>query len=62
MEIQLSRDTDYHSQVNNKVIPMEACNTTSAIMWLKTARIEFWHPKILQPEDYLTHILDGAAF
>ncbi len=59
LKINLSIDSEYHSQINNKFIPYEACNTTAAIMWLKTAGVDFWHPKIMQPEDYLTAILNG---
>jgi hypothetical protein len=58
-KINLSIDDDYHSQVNNKWIPLEACNSTAAIMWLKAGRVDFWHPKMMQPEDYLTAILNG---
>ena len=58
-QINLSRSSDYHDQKNNEMIPFEACNTTSGIMWLKAGRIDFWYPKIMQEEDYLTSILNG---
>ncbi len=58
-KINLSIDDDYHQQINNKFIPFEACNTTAAIMWLKAGGVDFWYPKMMQPEDYLTAILNG---
>lgn len=58
-KINLSKDDDYHQQINNRFIPLEACNTTAAIMWLKAGGVQFWYPKMMQPEDYLTAILNG---
>lgn len=49
---------DYHTQLNNKKVPKRSCNTTSAIMFLKGNDIPFAYPKDMQPEDYLTDLLD----
>lgn len=58
MTVNLSKDNDYHSQINNKRYPMSTCNTTSAIMALKANGISFKYPEEMQPEDYLTMILE----
>lgn len=55
--INVSRDENYHSQVNNLEIPLASCNTTSMIMALEDLGIEFYHPDWMQPEDYLTILL-----
>lgn len=55
--VNLSRDNDYHTQRNNRFIPMTSCNTTSAIMALKASRIRFDSPRGVQPEDHLTKLL-----
>ena len=56
-EINLRRDFDYHTQINNRLIPMASCNTTAAIMALKAADINFNCPEGMQPEDALTQRL-----
>jgi hypothetical protein len=58
MEYNFSKDSEYHTQINNKIMPAETCNTTSMIMALKQAG----HKSIFaldgeQPEDYLTNFL-----
>jgi hypothetical protein len=53
----ISKDDDYHTQRNNKIIPLSACNVTSAIMMLKASGIDFDYPKDKQPEDYLMEML-----
>ena len=53
----LSEDSEYHSQRNNKFFPFSTCNTTSAIMALKSSQIPFGYASDMQPEDYLTSIL-----
>lgn len=58
-KINLSQNDDYYSQINNKFIPLESCNSTAAIMWLKAGKVDFWYPKMMQPEDYLTAQLNG---
>ena len=56
-EINLSCDSDYCTQINNKLIPFEACNTTSAIMVLDAAKIAYPKTGGEQPEDSLTKLL-----
>jgi len=50
-----SKGIPYHSQVNNKVIPHDACNTTSIIMGAKQGghSCDFGDE---QPEDVLTKL------
>lgn len=55
----ISKDDDYHSQRNNNFVPIDSCQTTSAIMALKASGIDFDYPKDMQPEDYLTSITDS---
>ena len=59
MIINLSKDSDYHTQRNNKFYPHSSCNTTSAIMMLKAAGTYFDFPAGMQEEDYLTNILES---
>jgi hypothetical protein len=58
MVYNFSRDSEYHTQINNKVISAETCNTTSMIMAHRQAE----HKPIFamdgeQPEDCLTSFL-----
>lgn len=58
MVYNFSKDSEYHTQINNKVIPKASCNTTSIIMALKQAG----HKPIFamdggQPEDRFTKFL-----
>lgn len=55
--VNLSRDSEYHTQRNNQLIPLTSCNTTSAIMALKASRIPFPCPDGAQPEDHLSELL-----
>jgi hypothetical protein len=57
-EINVSAKLPYHTQVNNKLFPLSACNTTSAIMWMLDCGIKFEFPASMQPEDYLTQITE----
>ena len=71
LEINLSVDDDYFSQVNNKFFPLSACMATSFIMALKAEKIPvieagsplvmnwpiFIYPAGLQPEDFLMALL-----
>lgn len=57
--VNVSADSDYHVQTNNKFIPFHACNTTSFVMWLKAGKVLFWSPPIMQEEDYFTAIMNG---
>jgi hypothetical protein len=56
-EINLSKDSDYCTQINNRLIPYESCNTTAAIMALDAARIDYPRRDGIQPEDDLTALL-----
>ncbi|MBI9103753.1 MAG: hypothetical protein JEY99_15160 [Spirochaetales bacterium] len=51
-----SEDSEYHTQLNNKYIPLQSCNSTSMIMALKQAGYNFDHI-IDQPEDLLTTLI-----
>ena len=55
--INVSKDEDYHSQVNNKEVSLSACNTTSMIMALKDLGIPFYRIEGFQDEDLLTALL-----
>jgi hypothetical protein len=52
-----SKKCDYHTQINNKVVPHASCNTTSMVMALKQAGVPLPFPQDEQPEDYLTSFL-----
>lgn len=56
-EINLSRDSDYCTQINNKKLPYESCNTTAAIMALDASGITYPRRDGVQPEDDLTELL-----
>ncbi len=56
--INISRDDDYHSQLNNKKHPLSTCNTTSMVNALKASGIKFACPLGLQPEDHLSALLE----
>lgn len=58
-EYNFSKRGDYHTQINNKKVPLRSCNTTSAIMALKQAGISYSVPEGIQDEDYLTSILES---
>jgi hypothetical protein len=51
--INRSKDSEFHTQRNNKKYPMEACNVTSYVMAGKQAGILFDTPDGVQPEDWL---------
>ena len=57
--VNLSRDDEYSRQTGNRLIPLDACNVTCGIMWLRDGKVSFWYPKSMKPEDYLTAILLG---
>ncbi|HAK46099.1 MAG TPA: hypothetical protein DCO79_09325 [Spirochaeta sp.] len=58
MVFNYSKDSEYHTQINNKIIPASTCNTTSMIMALKQAGHKpIFAPKGVQPEDYFTNFL-----
>lgn len=54
-----SKDSEYHSQRNNELIPHGSCNTTSMVMALLQAGWKLPCPGGIQPEDYLTEFLRG---
>ena len=49
----------YHTQRNNERDPAETCQVTAAVMALRATGIPFASPAEMQPEDYLSVILDG---
>ena len=55
--INISSDSDFHTQINNKKIPYRSCGSTSSIMALKNTRIPIDTPLDEQEEDYLTGLL-----
>ena len=58
MVFNYSKDNAYHTQINNRRLPLSTCNTTSMIMALKQAGVRPPGPlKGVQPEDYLTDFL-----
>ena len=59
MVVNYSKDIDYHTQRNNRLIPHSSCNSTSMIMALKQAGVSFPSPPGIQPEDYLTKYLNS---
>ena len=62
-KVNLSEGIAYHSQKNNEFIPFASCGPTSAIMSLKAAKIPFYAPVVMQPEDYLTaNLTDKEAW
>lgn len=62
-EINVSDGIPYHSQRNNKIVPLQACNVTSMIMALKQAGVELPDTGYQQPEDALMEVLrSGAAY
>lgn len=60
--INYSKDSEYHTQVNNKVFPHSTCNTTSMIMALKQAGYECDFSNTEQPEDVLTKLLQTEKY
>jgi hypothetical protein len=74
MVFNYSKDSDYHTQLNNRRLPLSTCNTTSMIMALKQAGVEPPGPlkgdktiylleggEDVQPEDYFTDFLRSPA-
>jgi len=59
MIINLSRDSQYHTQRDNIFHPHGTCNTTASINALLASDISFEYPANMQPEDYLTQILES---
>lgn len=59
MIINLSQESPYHTQRDNKFYPHGTCNTTASINALLASGISFDYPANVQPEDYLTLILES---
>ncbi|MEJ5361132.1 MAG: hypothetical protein WHV26_03630 [Spirochaetota bacterium] len=59
MIINLSQNSQYHTQRDNKFYPHGTCNTTASINALLASGISFNYPDNVQPEDYLTLILES---
>lgn len=59
MQINLSEHIPYYTQRNNKFYPNGTCNTTAMIQALDASGISYNYPKDMQPEDYLTQLLDS---
>lgn len=57
--INISNDSEYHTQRNNRLNPSGTCNTTASINALRSSNIAFSWPKGVQPEDHLTATLDS---
>ncbi len=58
-QVNLSKDFDYHTQINNRIIPFQSCGPTSAIMALLARGISFEYDaeKYPDPADALTMLL-----
>ena len=56
--INISKDPDYHTQIDNKYVPLTSCNTTSFGMALVNSGIKVPNiPEGMQLEDYFTKFL-----
>lgn len=60
--INRSRDSDYHTQRNNRRYPHAACNVTAYVMAAKQAGIQIAHPEDVQPEDFFMQYLRTEDF
>lgn len=58
MVVNISKNSEYHTQRNNIFHPQGSCNTTASINALRASNIDFDCPEGMQAEDYLTQILD----
>lgn len=63
-KINLSKDIDYHTQRNNKLVPLEACNMTSLIMTLKANNLPIYFEEkykvgLSQEEDFATRMMQS---
>lgn len=59
MIINLSKNIPYYTQRNNRFYPHGTCNTTAMVQALEASGLHFEYPQDMQPEDYLTQILDS---
>ena len=60
MKVNYSKNSDYHTQRNNKNIPGDTCNVTAAVMAIKQAGWTVPERKGIQPEDALWDVLRTA--
>ena len=58
MIIDLSRDSDYRTQLNNKLVPLSSCNTTAMCMALEASGVPLPERPGVQPEDDLTAVTE----
>ena len=59
MELIIGRSIPYRPQWDNTLYPASTCNTTSMVHALEVSGIPFTYPEDMQPEDYLTNILES---
>jgi len=57
MEINYSKDIEYHTQINNKKLPLTSCNSNSMIMALEQAGYDSIIEQGIQSEDFFTTYL-----
>jgi hypothetical protein len=60
IEFNLSKKDEYYTQRNNKMHPYSSCNTTSLVNGLLSSNIPFKVKEGIQPEDYLTSVLESG--
>ncbi|MFA5396587.1 MAG: hypothetical protein WC346_11325 [Methanogenium sp.] len=60
VKVNLSKKENYYTQRNNKKYPFSSCGVTSMINALCASNIPFTIPKDIQPEDYLSNMLEGT--
>ena len=56
-EVNLSRDSDYCTQINNPLLALETCGPTAAPMALEAAHIYYPKTEGVQPEGEITKLL-----
>lgn len=56
-KINISKDNEYYSQINNKRYPHEACNVTAITECMDIIDEMFNHPPDMQPEDYFMEFM-----
>ncbi len=59
VDIDVSTGKPYHTQINNRKVPMAACNTTSSVMFLIDNGVELPDTGDEQEEDVLTGITES---
>lgn len=56
-EVNISKDNEYYSQINNRRYPHEACNVTSITECMDIIDDMFNHPDAMQPEDHFMEFM-----